>query len=325
MVVGGLTVLERRVRELSARGVRRVTVIAAPIDLPPIAKIDVTFAPSAVAPDGDVVERADELAGIVIEDDASRSRAEWALLRRMNKSFEGPVDALINSKVSMRITRLLARTPLTPNHVTLFAFLIGLVACEFVRRGTYWPAAIGGVLMELNSILDSCDGELARLRYQFSKFGQWLDNVSDDVVDNVFIVCAGLGAGGPWAWLGIAAAVARTMVAVATYWIVHKKTGTGDVFAFRYWFEQDKETADEVYELTSIAAWIRSFGRRDTYVFGWMLLCLSGLSYGVVVWGVVIALINVPMFVAHLVATTAAGAIRARAATADVKESVGRD
>ncbi len=325
LVVGGLTVLERRVRERAARGVRRVTVLAPPEPLPAIAKIDVTFAPESSAPDGEVVERGDELDGIVIEDDASRGRAEWALLRRMNKSFEGPVDALINSKVSMRITRRLARTPLTPNHVTLFAFLIGLVACELVRRGVYWPAAIGGLLMELNSILDSCDGELARLRFQFSKFGQWLDNVSDDVVDNVFIVCAGLGAGGTWAWLGIAAAVARAMVAASTYWIVYKKTGTGDVFSFRYWFEQDKETADEVYELTSIAAWIRSFGRRDTYVFGWMLLGLSGLSYGVVVWGGVIALINLPIFVAHLVATTAAGAIRARAATADIKESIGRE
>jgi phosphatidylglycerophosphate synthase len=322
-VVGGLSVIERRVRELAARGVRHVIVAAEPEPLPALAP-DVEFAPGATPPDSARVERGDEVAGIVVVDDRTRADAEWALLRRMNKSFEGPVDALVNCKISMRITRVLARTPLTPNHVTLFAMVLGLVACGFVQGGRYWPAAIAGVLMELNSILDSCDGELARLRYQFSKLGQWLDNVSDDIVDNLFIVCAGFGAGGTWVWLGIAAALSRALVAAGTYMIVYKKTGTGDVFAFRYWFEQDKETADEVYELTSVAAWIRSFGRRDTYVFGWMLVCLAGLGYGVVVWGGIIALINVPMFVAHLVATTAAGA-NARAATADLNETIGRD
>src|SRR5262245_35108154 len=80
------------------------------------------------APAGARVERADEIAGIVVVDDATRRDAEWALLRRMNKSFEGPVDSLINSKVSMRVTRRLARTRLTPNHVTLAAIALGLWA-----------------------------------------------------------------------------------------------------------------------------------------------------------------------------------------------------
>ena len=35
----------------------------------------------------------------------TRARAEWRLIRGMNKSFEGPVDALINWRFSMRITR----------------------------------------------------------------------------------------------------------------------------------------------------------------------------------------------------------------------------
>jgi phosphatidylglycerophosphate synthase len=312
-VVGGLTVLERRVRELASKGARRLTIAAEPCELPAIDGVTVEFAPGATPPPGAHVERGDEIAGVRVDDDASQRAAEWALLRRMNKSFEGPVDALINSRFSMRITRQLARTRLTPNHVTLTAMVVGFVAAFFVRGGVWWPAALGGVLLELNSILDSCDGELARLRFQFSKLGQWLDNVSDDIVDNVFIVCAGLGAGGAWTWIGVAAALARVSVAAGTYWIVYKKTGTGDVFSFRYWFEADKETAEEVYELTSVAAWIRSFGRRDTYVFGWMLVCLAGMSFGVVVWGGIIALINVPIFVAHLAVTAGAKAATARA------------
>ena len=307
LVVGGLTVLERRLRELGATGARRITIIAdrEPVALLPIA---IDFAPPGTTPpDGARVERGDEIAGVVVVDETTRNDAEWALLRRMNKSFEGPVDTLINSKLSTRITRVLARTRLTPNHVTIAGIVIGLIACAFVSGGRYWPAAIGGVLIQVHSILDSCDGELARLRFQFSRLGQWLDNLGDDLVDNLFIICAGIGWGGKWMWIAIAAATCRWTVAAVTYWIVYKRTGTGDVFSFRYWFEQDKETADEVYELTSIGAWIRSFGRRDTYTFAWMILGFCGVSYGVAIWGIVIALINVPIMVAHL-AVLATGA-----------------
>jgi phosphatidylglycerophosphate synthase len=308
LVVGGLTILERRIRELKQAGVRRVVVIADPEPLPAAIGVEVEFLPPGTPPPDDLrTERADEVAGVIVVDDRSRGEAERALLRRMNKSFEGPVDTLINSKISTRITRVLARTKLTPNHVTIAGIVVGLIACAFVSRGAYWPALVGGVLIQLHSILDSCDGELARLRFQYSRLGQWLDNLGDDLVDNVFIICAGVGWGGKWTWIAIAAASCRWMIAAVTYWTVYKRTGTGDVFSFRYWFEQDKESADEVYELTSITAWIRSFGRRDTYTFAWMLLGFFGVTYGVAIWGLVIALINTPIMVAHL-AVIATGA-----------------
>ena len=174
--------------------------------------IAVEFVPvGSPAPEGARRERADVIAGIELVDEAARRRAEWALIRRMNKSFEGPVDALINWRFSMRITRLLARRSLavTPNHVTITAIVIGLAAALVASRGGYAMFAIAGVLLEVNSILDSCDGELARLRYQYSKLGQWLDNLSDDIVDNLFIVAVGAGIGGVWQWLGLAAAGGR--------------------------------------------------------------------------------------------------------------------
>lgn len=69
------------------------------------------------------MERADFIAGIEIVDDATRRSAEWKLIRGTNKSFEGPVDALINWRFSMRITRFLSHRSLavTPNHVTTCA------------------------------------------------------------------------------------------------------------------------------------------------------------------------------------------------------------
>ncbi|MBC7975218.1 MAG: CDP-alcohol phosphatidyltransferase family protein, partial [Myxococcales bacterium] len=234
-------------------------------------------------------------------DEAARRRAEWALIRRMNKSFEGPVDALINWRFSMRITRLLARCSLavTPNHVTITAILIGLCASWIASRSGYAGFALAGVLLEVNSILDSVDGELARLRYQYSKVGQWLDNLSDDIVDNLFIVAVGVGLGGVWPWLGLGAAGGRVLVSLTTYVSVYRQTGTGDVFAFRWWFETGKATADDVYDPTSPITWLRSFGRRDTYVFVWMVALVAGFPPWVVCHGLVIAAVNVALLVLH--------------------------
>jgi phosphatidylglycerophosphate synthase len=301
-VIGGLTAIERRIREVAKQGATRAVVAAAPVTFARELPIPVEFvAVGTPAPAGARCERGDVIAGIELGDDDARRRAEWALIRRMNKSFEGPVDALINWRFSMRLTRILARRSLavTPNHVTITAIVIGLCASLLASRSGYVAFAVAGVLLEVNSILDSVDGELARLRYQYSKVGQWLDNLSDDIVDNLFIVAVGVGLGGVWSWLGLAAASGRVLVSLTTYVSVYRRTGTGDIFAFRWWFETGKATADDVYDPTSPITWLRSFGRRDTYVFVWMVVLLCGLPAWVVCHGLVIAAVNVALLGLH--------------------------
>lgn len=302
LIVGGLTVLERRVRELAKAGIARVVVASEPIEFPRPLPIAVEFVPpGSVPPVGAVRERADVLAGIEVVDGEARRAAEWKLIRGMNKSFEGPVDALINWRLSMRITRVLARfsLALTPNHITIAAIAVGLVAALLAWHGGYIAVAGAGVLLQFNSILDSCDGELARLRYQYSKLGQWLDNLSDDIVDNAFLIAIGHGLGGTWATLGLAAAAGRLFVSAVTYISVYRRTGTGDVFAFRWWFEADKATADDVYDPKALTTWLRSLGRRDTFVFVWMIACLGGIPQWVVGHGLAIAAVNVALLALH--------------------------
>ncbi|MBA7554908.1 Bifunctional IPC transferase and DIPP synthase [subsurface metagenome] len=42
---------------------------------------------------------------------------------------------------------------------------------------------IGGVLAQVSSIVDGCDGEVARLKFQTSEFGGWYDAVLDRYAD----------------------------------------------------------------------------------------------------------------------------------------------
>ena len=301
-LVGGVSAFERRVREVAKQGAQRVVCAAPPVEVARPLPIPVEFvAPGTAAPAGARCERADVIAGIELVDEAARRQAEWKLIRGMNKSFEGPVDALINWRFSMPITRWLSQRSLavTPNHVTILAITIGIIASVLASRGTYVAIAVAGVLLEINSILDSVDGELARLRFQYSKVGQWLDNLSDDIVDNLFIAMVGYGLGGIWQWLGLAAACGRVLVSLTTYVSVYRRTGTGDVFAFRWWFEGASTSTDEVYDPKKLTTWLRSFGRRDTFVFIWMIVCVCGFPYWVVAHGLVIAAVNVGLLVLH--------------------------
>jgi phosphatidylglycerophosphate synthase len=300
--VGGVTALERCVRAAAKAGATSVIVAGREVATARTQPVPVTYVAAGTPPPaGATVGRADVIAGVELVDPAAVARAEWQLIRGMNKSFEGPVDALINWRFSMRITRVLSHRSLavTPNQVTIAAILVGICAAVLVGSASWAAIAVAGVLLELNSILDSCDGELARLRFQYSKVGQWLDNLSDDIVDNVFIICAGSALGGWWQWLAIAAACGRWLVSGATYISVYRATGTGDVFAFRWWFESATASADAVYSPKSVTTWLRSLGRRDTYVFVWMLACLAGFRYWIVVHGAVISAINVSLLLLH--------------------------
>ena len=298
--VGGITVLERKIRELAKEGCQRVIVGAAEVGFGRAMPIAVEFAGGgAGCPQGAARQRADVLRGVQIVDEGSRRAAERRVVRGMNKSFEGPVDSLLTWRCSNPITRALSYRSLrlTPNHVTLVAIAIGLCACAIASQATsYLAFALAGLLIEVNSILDTVDGELARLRYQYSRLGQWLDNLSDDVIDNLFILSVGSALGGMWFWLSLLGGGGRGLVAIYTYVSVYRATGTGDVFAFRWWFERGKVSVDEVYDPLSLTTWLRSLGRRDMYVFCWAVACIAGLPQWVSVHGAVIGAVQLGLF-----------------------------
>ena len=104
--------------------------------------------------------------------------AERKLDRWLVKSTDG-VFARMNRRVSIPISRQLIKTRITPNMVSLFTLALSLVAGAFFAFGGYWNCLIGAILGVWGSILDGCDGEVARLKLQSSDFGCWLDTICD--------------------------------------------------------------------------------------------------------------------------------------------------
>jgi len=138
-------------------------------------------------------------------------RAENSLLdQAAGKPADGMVARHINRPLSRRLTKILARTRITPNQISLIAFGIGLLGAWCLSASHYWGLFTGGLLVQLASIVDGCDGELARIRLAQSEFGGWFDALLDRYADAA--VLAGLtwhamqSTQNPaWMWLGILA------------------------------------------------------------------------------------------------------------------------
>ena len=114
------------------------------------------------------------------------TQTEKQLLLSLGNPRDGRLDTLLNRRLSRPLTRLLLRLPLTANHVTVLALLTGLLAALAFARGTHAASIAGALLFQLVAVLDSCDGEVARVKLQESRFGDALD-ISFDAIANAAV------------------------------------------------------------------------------------------------------------------------------------------
>jgi phosphatidylglycerophosphate synthase len=109
-----------------------------------------------------------------------RQSAEQKLDRWLVKPTDG-IYARLNRRISIPISRQLIKFSITPNMVSIFTLGVGIVSASFFAFGGYWNTLLGAFLCLWASILDGCDGEVARLKLQESEFGCWLETICDYV------------------------------------------------------------------------------------------------------------------------------------------------
>jgi phosphatidylglycerophosphate synthase len=105
------------------------------------------------------------------------------------------------------LARLLLRLRIPPPTVVLANAVAGLFAALALGRGALVAAAL---LLQLKTLLDGADGQLARLSGRVSLLGRYLDTEADLAVNVVLFVTLGALTGEPW--LAAAAFVALTLV-----------------------------------------------------------------------------------------------------------------
>ena len=100
------------------------------------------------------------------------------LERHLMKNADG-MFARWNRQVSLPLTRVLVRLPVTPNMVTYFTLFVSAYGAYWLARGGYQEMLLGALITQVASILDGNDGELARLKIVDGDFGTWLDTICD--------------------------------------------------------------------------------------------------------------------------------------------------
>ena len=172
---------------------------------------------------------------------AAELRAAEQTIRRSSYKTTDNTLARFNRKISLPISVALIRTPLTANQLSVTLVAVGFYAAWLFSIGHYFAGVIGAFLSLGASILDGCDGEIARLKYQESALGCWIETFGD--YSYYIAIFLGLTIG----------AVRRTRVE-AFYWIGGLALG-GALLSFAFLiFLRTRITAGRPERLHAIAA-----------------------------------------------------------------------
>jgi phosphatidylglycerophosphate synthase len=214
--------------------------------------------------------------------------AERRLLRSLVKETDGFMARHVDRPISLQITRHLALTAIEPTQITMVSMAIGLCGAPFFLSPLWSWQTVGALLFLLHSIVDGCDGELARLKFQESRRGGILDFWTDNIVHVAVFGCMAPG----WA-LSSAAAWPLLLGAAAIF-------GTIGSAGFVYWrqmrgrdgsFTSVSTTPDD-----SLARVLDAASRRD-FIYLVVMLALFGKSS----WFLILASMGAPAYLFLLV------------------------
>jgi hypothetical protein len=170
-----------------------------------------------------------------ITDGEQIDEIEKRFLRDSGKPQDGLVSRYLNRPISRVVTRLLLRFPTTPNAWTLLIFSLPIIASLVLLHGSYWSFLWGLVLFQVFSVLDGCDGELARAKFLESERGRRLDDLCDILSNILLAVSLGFGLSRPaspggqsrWAYL-VEGVVAAALIGANEFYLATRKADGSD-------------------------------------------------------------------------------------------------
>jgi phosphatidylglycerophosphate synthase len=301
--VAGLTVLERALRQLHRQGQQAVVALGPGVPLPrrffrppgtEIVEVPDLAAADALARTrgATTVLTADTVrihgrdpSGVVrVSDRRTRRAAENAIFAELLRGDLGLVARHLNKPISFRVTRyLLCRLPITPNQVTLGAAAVALVGAVLIASGQTTAMILGFLLAHVQSILDGCDGELARVRFQQSAIGEWLDTIVDDGLNLTLAVATGIGLARAYqqpAFLvaGLVSGGLLLLYNVIAYRELVRQGEGGEVLKIRWWFTRGRDLKSVLGQgRRGAMGWVMALARRDFFILAWLVLAAVGL------------------------------------------------
>jgi phosphatidylglycerophosphate synthase len=129
-------------------------------------------------PSGVEVSNGRGLLALRITDPAQLVEAEKTIRRASCKDTYAKI-ARFNRRISLPISVKLITTPLTANQLSIILVAVGFYSAWLFSLGHYRTGVLAAFLSLAASVLDGCDGEIARLKYQESALRCWIETFGD--------------------------------------------------------------------------------------------------------------------------------------------------
>jgi hypothetical protein len=120
------------------------------------------------------------------------------------------LDLTIYRPLSFLLVKLIYRTNLTPNQLSVIAMFLGILAGIFYGLGTHQFIVFAAASFFMCNVLDCADGQLARLKKNGTRVGRIIDGLIDYVTSLATFIGIGIALNnnpefGPIYWVLIAA------------------------------------------------------------------------------------------------------------------------
>ena len=95
--------------------------------------------------------------------------------------------------LSIYLTKLFLKTPLSANNVTFLDSVIGLIGAYFLSCGSSLSTLVGTLFLQFYFLLDCVDGEIARYTKKASIRGKCLEKIVHFIINPAIFISLGFG------------------------------------------------------------------------------------------------------------------------------------
>lgn len=212
----------------------------------------------------------------------NRDTSQFGEIRKqILQNTTGIIARHINKKISLPISFWIARhTHLRPNQITYFNILVGLLCFPAAAHGTLFSIFLSAAILQLASVLDGVDGEVAKLTGQASYWGQWLDTFSDNVTFVAFLsgLTIGLHKLYPHASVLIMSAITFlgfAIIILTMLIFLKKETNSGSFVTYDKEFLK-KITKEQYGFFSTAVSYLKYAIKKDFFSFSFFLIALAG-------------------------------------------------
>ena len=168
-----------------------------------------------------------------LSDKTSYKEARKVLLNSLRKPGEA-FSSHYYRYLSLFFTKYLCRLPVTPNMITVLLVFIAAVGGALILSDRWYLYYIGLLMQVLALTFDCVDGEIARLKFLFSKNGDWIDSAGDNTCTLIFVAAIAMKNHGIYQtemsfWMGAVSVVVYVLAVVSLFLTLFNTTSSGSL------------------------------------------------------------------------------------------------